>query len=90
MDDLVRYIENWTDLPVVNRTQLGGLFTVNTQGWLPMRLPAPPPGTNPNPNMFASLPTLFTVLGALGLELHRQEETLPVYTVEHMERPTAN
>src|SRR5579884_1967839 len=44
MDDLARYIANWTDLPVVNRTALRGLFTVNTEGWTPMRLPPPPPG----------------------------------------------
>jgi hypothetical protein len=43
MDDLVHYIGNWTDLPVVNRTALSGLFTVNTEGWVPMRLPPPPP-----------------------------------------------
>jgi uncharacterized protein (TIGR03435 family) len=90
IDDLAHYIENWTDLPVVNRTQLGGLFTVDAQGWLPIRLPPPPPGAAPNPDMFASLPTIFTVLGTLGLELHRQEETLPVYTVEHIERPAAD
>lgn len=90
MDDLAHYIENWTDLPVVNRTQLGGLFTVDTPGWLPMRLPPPPPGATANPDMFASLPTIFAVLGTLGLELHRQEETMPVYTVERIERPAAN
>ena len=39
MDDLAHYIANWTDLPVVSRTSLSGLFTVNTQGWFPMRLP---------------------------------------------------
>ena len=36
MDDLVGYIANWTDLPVVNRTALSGLFKVNTEGWLPI------------------------------------------------------
>jgi len=90
IDDLAHYIENWTDLPVVNRTQLDGLFTVNAQGWLPMRLPPPPPGATPNPDMFAGLPTIFTVLGTLGLELHRQDETLPVYSIEHIERPAAD
>jgi uncharacterized protein (TIGR03435 family) len=39
---------------------------------------------------FSHLPTIFTVLGKLGLELQRQEDTLPVYTVERIERPTAN
>jgi uncharacterized protein (TIGR03435 family) len=90
IDDLVHYIENWTDLPVVNRTALSGLFTVNTVGWIPMRLPPPPPGTTPAGDPFAGLPTIFTVLGKLGLELRRQEATVPVYTVEHIERPIAN
>jgi uncharacterized protein (TIGR03435 family) len=86
MDDLAQYIENWTDLPVVNRTALSGLFAVKTEGWTPMRLPPPPPGNSP-PVRFDDLPTIFTVLRALGLELKRQEATVPVYTVEHIERP---
>ena len=89
MDDLARYISNWTDLPVVNRTKLDGLFTVHTEGWLPMRLPPPPPNGNGNVD-FSSLPTIFTVLGKLGLELQRQVEILPVYTVERIERPSVN
>jgi len=90
MDDLAHYIGNWTDLPVVNRTALSGLFTVNTEGWVPMRLPPPPPNTTPAANPFAGLPTIFTVLGKLGLELKRQEEVMPVYSVERIERPTAD
>ena len=90
MDDLADYIANWTDLPVVNRTALTGLFTVNTEGWVPMRLPPPPPNTTPDVNPFAGLPTIFSVLGKLGLELKRQEDILPAYTVERIERPTAN
>jgi uncharacterized protein (TIGR03435 family) len=90
MDDIAHYIENWTDLPVVNRTAFGGRFTVNTEGWAPMRLPPPPPGALPAANPFAGLPTIFTVLGKLGLELKQQEDTFPVYTVEHIKRPAGN
>ncbi len=89
MDDLTRYIENWTDLPPVNRTNLSGLFTTRTEGWLPMRLPPPPPNGNGHVD-FSSLPTVFTVLGKLGLELHRQEEILPVYTLERIKRPSVD
>jgi uncharacterized protein (TIGR03435 family) len=89
MNDLARYIENWTDLPPVNRTNLGGLFTMRTEGWLPMRLPPPPPNGNGHVD-FSRLPTIFTVLGELGLDLHRHEEVLPVYTVERIERPAVN
>jgi len=90
MEDLARYITNWTDLPVVNHTALSGLFSVSTQGWIPMRLPPPPPNSTPDVNAFANLPTIFAVLGKLGLELKRQEDILPVYTVERIERPAVN
>ena len=90
MDDVANYISNWTDLPVVNLTALNGLFTVNTEGWVPMRLPPPPPNSTPDVNPFAGLPTIFSVLTKLGLELKRQERILPVYTVERIERPNAN
>lgn len=87
MDDLAHYIENWTDLPVVNRTALTGLYTVSTEGWRPMRLPPPP--TNGVGNVdFTHLPTIDTILSRLGLELHRQDAVLPIYKVEHAERPS--
>jgi uncharacterized protein (TIGR03435 family) len=86
MDDLAQYIENWADLPVVNRTAVSGLFAVDTEGWAPMRLPPPPPGNAPAAP-FDDLPTIFTVLRKLGLELKQQVATVPVYTVEHIERP---
>jgi uncharacterized protein (TIGR03435 family) len=97
MDDLARYIENWTDLPVVNRTAVSGLFAVNTEGWTAMRLPPPPPNATPavrpsgvRETSAPALSTIFTVLGKLGLELKRQEATLPVFTVKHIERAAAN
>ena len=86
LDDLTHYIENWTDLPTVNRTNISCLFATHTEGWLPMRLPPPPPNVNGRVD-FSSLTTIFTVLGRLGLELHRQEEVLPVYTIERIELP---
>jgi uncharacterized protein (TIGR03435 family) len=86
MDDLAQYIENWADLPVVNRTAVSGLFAVKTEGWIPMRLPPPPPENAPAAG-FDDLPTIFTVLRKLGLELKKQEATVPVYTVERIERP---
>src|SRR5436189_1085190 len=87
MDDLVHYIGNWTDLPVVNRTALSGLFTVKTEGRVPMRVPPPPPNANSAVDPFAGLPTIFTVLGGLGLQLKREQDVLPLYTVERIDHP---
>jgi uncharacterized protein (TIGR03435 family) len=89
MDDVAHYIENWTDLPVVDRTSLHGLFTISSEGWRPMRLPPPPPNGAGNVD-FTHLQTIDTVLSGLGLELHREITTLPVYTVEQIQRPSPN
>jgi hypothetical protein len=51
-----------------------------------MNLPPPPPGIPPAAR-FDDLPTIFTVLRRLGLELKQQVATVPVYTVEHIDRP---
>lgn len=83
MDDLARYIENWTDLLAVNRTSLPDLFTISTEGWRPMRLPPPPPNGAGNVD-FTHLQTIHTALRGLGLELHKEVATLPVYTVEQI------
>ncbi len=53
-----------------------------------MRLPPPPPNTTPGANPFAGLPTIFTVLAKLGLELTRQDGILPTYTVERIKAPS--
>ena len=87
MSDLALYLENWTDLPVVNRTKLTGLYTLHSQGWVPMRLPPPPPGATPAGNPFAGLPTLSAVLNSLGLTLVRQHENMPIYTVASIRQP---
>lgn len=87
MDDLAHYIENWTDLPVVNRTSLTGVFAMSTEGWQPMRLPPPPPNGAGNMD-FTHLQTLDAALSSLGLELRKQVATLPVYAVQQIERPS--
>ena len=88
MSDLAHYLENWTDLPVVNRTALTDLFEMHSPGWKPMNLPPPPPGAAASGDEFANLPPLSAVLQKLGLELHRQEESVPVYTVERIREPS--
>jgi len=89
MDDLAHYLENWTDLPVENRTSLTGVFTMSSEGWRPMRLPPPPPKGAGNVD-FTHLQTIDTALSGLGLELHKGVATLPFYTVEQIQRPSAH
>jgi uncharacterized protein (TIGR03435 family) len=99
MQDLSRFIENWTDLPVLDRTRLTGLYAIETEGWMPMNLPPPPPPgaaapvARPNGDgdiMDPARPTIFMVLQKLGLELKKQRGPVDVYTVEHIEKPAAN
>jgi uncharacterized protein (TIGR03435 family) len=87
MFDLAHYLENWTDLPVVDRTATTGLFAMHSQGWQPMNLPPPPPGASGTGAEFASLSTLSAVLSSFGLQLHRDEESLPFYVVKRLDQP---
>ena len=97
MTDLAAHIENWTDLPVVDRTGLDGLYAMDTEGWAPMALPPPPPDGIPplRPSGDGDMrdpgrPTLFVLLHRLGLELKRDRGAVETYTVERIERPPAN
>ena len=87
MSDLAHYVENWTDLPVVDRTAAIGLFEMHSQGWQPMNLPPPPPGASGTGAEFTPLSTLSAVLSSFGLELRRGEENLPFYTVQRLNQP---
>jgi uncharacterized protein (TIGR03435 family) len=86
MEDLAHYIENWTDLPVVDRTSLTGVFTMNSEGWRPMKLPPPPPGATGNVD-FSHLQSIDAVLPRLGLTLQKEVATVPVYKVVQILRP---
>jgi uncharacterized protein (TIGR03435 family) len=86
MDDLAHYIENWTDLPVVNRTSLMGFFTTSTSGWRPMKLPPPPPSGAGNVD-FTHLQTIDVALQSLGLKLRKEDASLRVFTLERIEQP---
>jgi uncharacterized protein (TIGR03435 family) len=100
MSDLAGFIENWTDHPVLDRTGLGGLFAMDTEGWIPMNAPQPQPGiATPNPTARPNgdgdpsdptRPTLFMVLRRLGLDLKQTKGTADIYVVEHLEKPTEN
>lgn len=89
MFDLAQYLQNWTDLPVVDRTATTGLFAMHSQGWQPMNLPPPPPGPSGTGAEFASLSTLSTVLSSFGLQLHPDQGSLPFYVVERLDQPHA-
>jgi uncharacterized protein (TIGR03435 family) len=105
MDDLAQFIENWTDHPVVNKTELSGLFVIESEGWTPMRQPPPPPpptpGASPVPQIVRppsgdgdmsdpTRPTLFMVMQKLGLELKQQKGPVDIIVVDHVERPAEN
>jgi uncharacterized protein (TIGR03435 family) len=97
MKDLAAFIENWTDLPVVDRTRLDGLYAIETEGWVPMNLPPPPPDGIPplRPSGDGDMhdparPTIFVILRRFGLVLKRDRAPVETYTVERIERPAAN
>ncbi|HEX3744375.1 MAG TPA: TIGR03435 family protein [Bryobacteraceae bacterium] len=90
--DVLGYVENWTDRPLVDGTGLTGLFKIDTRGWRDMQ-PAqePAPGTKAEDGQDAAdVPTLFQLFDRLGLKLIPQKGEVSIYTIEQVERPTGN
>ena len=95
LEDVARFLSNWTDRPVIDKTGLTGLFEISTGGWLPMR-PNPPrtDGSEPTAEEAAAAdparPTLGTILGRLGLRLESQKSAVASYEIERIEKPSGN
>ena len=95
MSDLASYASGWADRPVIDKTSLKGLFSIQTEGWVPMRpRPVRPAGQDPTPEDLAfadpTRPTLFQIFDRLGLKLESQKAPVETFVIESAERPTEN
>jgi uncharacterized protein (TIGR03435 family) len=92
MSDLVLYVENWAERPVIDRTGIQGLFHIETSPWLPVRPgPLPPAGAKgEDGSNLSDLPTLFDVFASLGLRLEAQKAPVEIFEITHVERPVQN
>jgi uncharacterized protein (TIGR03435 family) len=92
LSDVLSYVENWTDRPLLDKTGLSGLFNIQTRGWAPSQPgPPPPPGAKGEDGQdLADQPTLFEVFERLGLKLEPQRGVADIFVIEHVERPTGN
>jgi len=95
MSDLARGLANFSDRPVLDRTNLPGLFKIDTEGWVPLSpRPPRPPGQEPTAEDLAfadpARPTLFAVLEGLGLKLESQRAPVQVWVIDGAEHPSEN
>jgi uncharacterized protein (TIGR03435 family) len=92
MADVVSYVENWADRPLVDKTGIKGLYHIETTPWQPMDLRSspPPPATKQDGIEVADLPTIFEVFEKLGLKIETQRGQLEMYVIDHVEKPSAN
>jgi uncharacterized protein (TIGR03435 family) len=92
LSDVLSYVENWTDRPLVDKTGIQGLFNIQTRGWTELQPgQAPPPGAKAEDGSdLADVPTLFTVFEQLGLKLQAQKGSADIFVIEHVERPSDN
>jgi bla regulator protein BlaR1 len=92
MSDLVTWVANWSDRPIIDKTGLTGLYDIETEGWVPMfqRVTNNPESAESRAMSDPTRPTLFMVFERLGLKLDSQKAPVDVYVIEHIERPTEN
>ena len=93
MDDLVEFVENWTNRPLLNQTGITGLWKLDSQPWVPLdaAMNPPPPGAKADSGAdLADLPTLFQVFEKLGLKMKAEKAPVEAYTIVSIQRPTEN
>jgi uncharacterized protein (TIGR03435 family) len=93
MSDLVGYVQNYSDRPIIDKTGIKGLYKIETAGFTPpWQKPATPgdSGVGEDGVPLSDRPTLFTIFDKLGLKLESQKAPVEMYVIEHIERPTAN
>ena len=92
ISDMVVFVSNWTDRPVVDKTGIQGLFNIQTDGWLPMQA-GPPPAADAkgeDGKLLADQPTIFEIFERLGLKLEPQKAPVELFVIEHVEKLTEN
>jgi uncharacterized protein (TIGR03435 family) len=91
ISDLVRDLENFTGRPLLDKTGIEGLYHIETTGWQGIDLGPPAPGAKTEDGTdLADVPTLFMVLGKLGLKMESTKAKSEVYVIDHIEKPTEN
>jgi uncharacterized protein (TIGR03435 family) len=92
MCDVVVFVSNWTDHPVVDRTGITGLFRIETDGWLPMQAgrPPSPDAKGEDGKLLVDQPTVFEIFNRLGLKLELQRAPVDMLVIDHIERPIEN
>jgi bla regulator protein BlaR1 len=94
MPDLVGFVANWTDRPVIDKTGIQGLYNIQTDGWVPMTPSQPSPDGTVSDEAQAiadpARPTLQVIFDRLGLKLEAQKAPIDMYVIEHAERPSDN
>jgi uncharacterized protein (TIGR03435 family) len=89
ISDIARFVENWTDRPVLDKTGLQGLFRVDTEGWTPL-IPRQPGSDQGEDLSDVTRPTLYSLFAKLGLRLESQRAPVDVFTIEDIHRPEGN
>lgn len=86
LDSLVVSISGSAGRQVLNRTGLKGFYALTLRWAEPRR-----PGASPDAALDENLPDFFTALQEqLGLKLQPEKAQMPIFIVDHIERPTEN
>jgi bla regulator protein blaR1 len=83
MSDLVSFVENWTDRPLLDKTGIQGLYRFETGPYL--RMDAMAAGSD-----VPDAPTVFEMFESLGLRMEPQKGVVEVYVIDHIEKPSEN
>jgi uncharacterized protein (TIGR03435 family) len=94
LSDVVSFVGNWSDRPMIDKTGLKGLYKLDTEGWVPIQpVPARIDG-QPSAEEISigdpSRPTMAMIFERLGLRMESQRGPVDFYVIEQAEKPSGN
>jgi uncharacterized protein (TIGR03435 family) len=97
MSDLARALSGFSERPVIDKTGLSGLYSIQTSGWTDLRpRPIRPDGgteaqrAEDAARADPSRPSITGALDALGLKLEAQTAPIETIFIDHIEPASAN
>ena len=95
LSDLARALSTFSDRPVIDKTGIPGLYTIQTAGWTDIRPRPPRPGggtpeQRAEDAVIAAQASFTSALSALGLRLEPQTALIESIVIDHIEPPSGN
>jgi uncharacterized protein (TIGR03435 family) len=90
INDAAQFVSNWTDRPMIDETNLPGLYKFDTPGWVPMQPRSDASPQSPEGLSDPLRPSLFAIFEQMGLKLESKKAPVVIFHIESVQHLAVN